>query len=162
MKTVINLKKSLLLLLLILSISLVQAQEKTSTSQLINNKNFVFKVQTILPPGGSARQTAGEYDVRLLGDSLISYLPYFGRAYSAPLPGQSGGFNFTSTKFDYTAKQRKKGGWEISIQPKDVEDVREFFLTISEKGYGTLRVLSNNRQPISYNGYVTAVEQRKS
>jgi hypothetical protein len=104
-----------------------------------------------------SRQSTSEYDLRISGDSLVSYLPYFGRAYSAPAPGERGGFNFTSSKFDYVIVPRKKG-WEINIKPKDVNDVREFALSVSEKGYATLRALSNNRQPISYTGYIAATK----
>jgi hypothetical protein len=42
------------------------------------------------------------------------------------------------------------------MKPSDVTDFREFLLTISENGYGTLRALTNNRQPISFNGYISA------
>jgi hypothetical protein len=85
----------------------------------------------------------------------VSYLPFFGRAYSLPYNSTDGGFNFTSTKFDYTSTPGKKGGWEIKIKPKDVQDFREFTLSISENGYGTLQALSNNRQTISFTGYVS-------
>jgi hypothetical protein len=47
---------------------------------------------------------------------------------------------------------------EITIKPRDVKDFREFSLILSEKGYGTLRALSNNRQAISYSGYIAAVK----
>jgi hypothetical protein len=55
-------------------------------------------------------------------------------------------------------KATKKGGWEIVLKPKDVRDVREYFLSVSEKGYANLRVTSNNRQPISYSGVITALK----
>lgn len=158
MKTRDTFKKAFLFLLFALSLAFVHAQDRTSVKSLIESKRFVFKVQTILPASGSIRQTNGEYDIRLAGDSLISYLPYFGRAYSAPMPGESGGFNFTSTKFDYNIKDKRKGGWEITLKPKDVQDVREYFLTVSEKGYANLRVTSNNRQPISYSGVIAPLK----
>ena len=141
--------------LFILGATTVQAQEldKAIVQELVNSKNFVFKVQTVSPMVGGTRQITSDYDVRLMGDSLISYLPYFGRAYTA-VYGESGGYNFTSTNFEYKAKARKKGGWEISVEPGDTRDVREMNFTISENGYATLFVTSNNRQPISYNGYI--------
>ena len=98
--------------------------------------------------------TGDNYSLRLSGDSLFSFLPYFGRAYSAPFPGTSGGYNFISTDFDYSAIQRKKGRWDILIRPKDVNDLREFFLTVSANGNASLKASSNNRQPITYNGYL--------
>jgi hypothetical protein len=153
-------KKTSLIVLLVISFGMLQAQDKAQIKSLIEAKRFVFKVQTVLPTSGSMRQTTGEYDVKLYGDSLISYLPYFGRAYTAPMPGESGGFNFTSTKFGYSIKEKKKGGWEIFLRPNDVRDVREYYLSISEKGYATLRVTSTNRQPISYSGVIAPLKQK--
>ena len=102
------LKKTALFGSLVISFVMAQAQDKAGVKSLIESKRFTFKVQTVLPISGSITQATGEYEIRLYGDSLISYLPYFGRAYSAPMPGESGGFNFTSTKFEYKIKVKKK------------------------------------------------------
>ena len=142
--------------LLIISVT-VFSQEKDSKvlKELVETKHFVFTAQTVLPLGGAMRQLTSEYDVKLSGDSLITYLPYFGRAYGPINPGDDGGIKFTSTKFDYNTKARKKGGWDITITPKDNRDVRQLNFTISTSGYATLQVSSNNRQSISYNGYIS-------
>jgi hypothetical protein len=152
--------KPLLFLMILLSASnFLQAQklDKATVQNLVDSKNFVFKVQSVHPMTGMSNQSTADYDVRVLGDSVSTYLPYFGRAYSATY-GESGGFNFTSTKFEYKLKERKKGGWDIAISPKDTRDVRQMNFTVSENGYASLQVTSNNRQPISYSGYIT---QRK-
>jgi len=132
------------------------AQNNDSTIKiLVEGRQFIFHAQTALPSTGSSRQLTSEYDLKVLKDSLISYLPYFGRAYSAGYGATDGGLNFTSTKFDYKASRRKKGGWDISIKPSDVRDFREYSLSVSDNGYGTLRALTNNRQPISFSGYIS-------
>jgi hypothetical protein len=105
--------------------------------------------------GGRFRQlNTSEYDLRIAGDSVISYLPYFGRAYSAPLDPSKSGIQFTSTNFKYEQSPRKKGGWNILIEPKDANDVRQLTLLVTESGSASLQVISNNRQSISFNGYV--------
>lgn len=134
----------------------LSAQDKDSTiKKLVDTGDFVFHAQTALPQSGSSRQLTPDYDLKVLKDSLVSYLPYFGRAYSASYGATDGGLNFTSTKFDYKVSKRKKGGWDISIKPSDVRDFREYFLTLSDNGYGTLRAITNNRQPISFTGYIS-------
>jgi hypothetical protein len=158
MKTKIIARKSVFMLLMAFSFSVLNAHDEASVKSLIESKRFVFKVQTIMPLSGTVRQSLNEYDIRLYGDSLISQLPYFGRAFTAPMPGERGGFYFTSTDFDYSVKERKKGGWEILLKPKDVRDVREYFISVSEKGYANLRVASNNRQPISYSGIIAPLK----
>ena len=155
------LHKNFILIVFVFAIATVtvHAQDKdTDVKSLVESKRFVFKAQSVSPPSAPLRHLTGDnYDLKVLGDSLISYLPYFGRAYTAPAPGTSAGYNFTSTKFDYTAKPRKKGGWDIVIKPKDVTDFREFDLTISTSGTASVRALSNSRQLISYNGFITGV-----
>jgi hypothetical protein len=132
---------------------LAQSLDKATVQNAINTQKFVFKAQTMLPMTGTSRYLTGEYEVRLLGDSVISYLPYFGRAYSLTY-GESGGIDFTSTKFDYKVNQRKKGGWIITIKPRDARDIQELNFTVSENGYTNLQVTSNNKQPISFTGYI--------
>ena len=158
MKTRFLFYKSLGGLLFLLAVISAQAQEKdVSLNSLVEGKSFIFKVQSASPTAMPMRQLSGDnYSLRLSADSLVSYLPYFGRAYTAPFPGAPGGYIFTSTDFDYTAKARRKGGWDVVISPKDVNDVREFFLNVSESGYATLRASSNNRQLITYNGFLVS------
>jgi hypothetical protein len=162
MKTAINIfSKPFILLVFAFCFVTAEAQVKSNDiKSMIETKQFVFKAQTVLPTSMSIRQLSGDnYDLKLFGDSLVSYLPYFGRAYTAPVPGSPGGYNFTSTKFDFTAKERKKGSWDIVIKPNDVTDFREFSMVVSESGSATLTALSNNRQMISYNGYITEVKK---
>jgi hypothetical protein len=65
-----------------------------------------------------------------------------------------GGIRFTSTVFEYNVSQNKKGKWEIVIRPKDATGIREVNMTIFENGTASVQVASNNRQTISYNGYI--------
>lgn len=134
-----------------------QLQETASNeavATLIENQDYTFTVRTILPTSGRAIQANSQYDLRVSKDSLVSYLPYFGRAFSAPVGGTDTGFQFTSTDFAYTTEPRKKGGWLIKIKPNDNRDIQQMFLTITETGSASLQVTSNNRQPISYNGNI--------
>ncbi|HEY0678911.1 MAG TPA: DUF4251 domain-containing protein [Chitinophagaceae bacterium] len=123
---------------------------------LIESKRFVFVAQTANPLGMRSRQLTGEYDLRITPDSIISFLPYFGRAYAAPIDSREGGIRFTSTKFEYVQSVGRRGGWNINIRPADAQDVRELNLNISSGGIATLQVNSNNRQSISFSGQIVA------
>jgi hypothetical protein len=123
---------------------------------LVESGNYLFIPQTALPIHGQVRQLTADYDLTITKDKIVSALPYFGRAYTAVDPTK-GGMDFTTKQFDYTIAPRKKGGWEVVIKPKDLkEDVRQLYLTISQDGYTTLRVVSDNRDPISYNGSIVS------
>lgn len=148
------------LLLISLFNSSLYAQNKSDDKkavvrELIENKRFVFRVQTVQPMQPSPnRQITSDYDLKVSPDTVISFLPYFGRAYVAPIDPSKGGIRFTSAKFEYTSRERKKGGWEILIKPQDTQEARQMSLTVSENGYANLQVVGNNRQPISFGGYV--------
>src|SRR5436190_19927947 len=115
------------------------AQDKGSEiKNMVDSRQFTFHAQTALPMSGRSKQLTSEYYLKIFKDSALSELPYFGRVYSSSYGTTEGGFHFTTTKFDYSSKAGKKGGWEISIKPKDVRDFREFSLSISANGYGTL------------------------
>ena len=159
----INLYKKAVLFLLItgtmLSVAL-QAQDKQDkkavVSNMVESQRYVFKAQTALPTSGRTRQLNSDFDLQITKDTIASYLPYFGRAYTAPVNPTEGPLTFTSTKFDYKVTNRKKGGWDIVITPQDQQDPRQMMLSIFENGSASLNVTSNNRQPISFNGYITA------
>ncbi|WP_298741381.1 DUF4251 domain-containing protein [uncultured Chitinophaga sp.] len=140
--------------------TMLAQDKKAEIKELIDARSYVFKAQTMLPMGGRSRQLTTDYDLKIAKDSIISYLPYFGRAYTAPIDPSKGGLQFKSKDFEYTIENKRKGGWDIVIRPKDANDVRQMSLMISEEGYGSLQVLSNNRQPITFNGYITAREKR--
>lgn len=146
---------SLLVLALATLSSQAQKLDGAAVRQLVESRNFVFRPQTVQPLGGNSRQVTPDYDLRFYGDSVISVLPYFGRAYTAPADPNAGGIRFTSTDFSYEARQGKKKRWEVLVQPHDAQDVRQMILTITESGSATLSVISNNRQAISFTGYIT-------
>lgn len=129
---------------------------------IVPARTYVFRAQSVLPMSGRTRQVTGDgYELIVSKDTVNSYLPYFGRAYSAPIDPSRGGVEFISTNFEYNEAPRKDGGWEITIKPRDNRDVQQMFLSVSENGYASLQVTSNNRSPISYNGIITAESSRK-
>jgi hypothetical protein len=153
---------SFLILLTILGSSAVMAQdlEPATVKNIIQSKNFIFKAEYVNPQSGSTRPLTSEYDVSVKSDKVVSYLPFFGRAYTAPVNPAEGGIKFTSLKFDYTIKQKNKK-WDVRIRPRDVSDVQDMYLTVFDNGKASLRVISTNRQSISYDGYIIESKQEK-
>ncbi len=148
-------KYIILYLLLILNI-VIEAQEKeeATAQQIVESKNYIFIAQSANPQRGQVRHLTSDYDLVITGDTVIASLPYFGRAYTAPINPAEGGINFTSSDFDYIPDKKKKGRWEILIRPKGVSDTRELHLTIFDNKKASLLVYSTNRESISFNGYI--------
>jgi hypothetical protein len=137
-----------------------KAAKLAAIKNMVESQNYIFKAQTVLPMSGPTRQLTTDYDVKITKQSIISYLPYFGRAYSAPMDPTKGGIQFTSKDFDYTLTPGKKDGWSVLIKPKDYRDVQQMTLTISSTGYASVQVTSTNRQPISFSGTVVAPKSK--
>lgn len=133
--------------------SIIKAQDKDEVKTMIESRNYIFKAQMVNPQNSVSRQLTSEYDLTISRDTIISYLPYFGRAYVAPVNPSEGGIKFTSTKFEYNPVKDEKG-WKITIRPKDAPEVQQLFLEVFDNGTATLQVISTNRQGISFNGYV--------
>ena len=155
--------KYLIAIVLLLSVkAIAQAQEKDAVSaqQLLESKNYIFKAESVNPPRGRFRQLTSEYDLVVTGDTVIAFLPYFGRAYTAPINPSEGGIKFTSSNFEYKVEKKKKSGWEVFIKPKDVSDAQELYLTIFDNKRATLRVNSVNRESISFNGYIVEGKEK--
>jgi hypothetical protein len=134
---------------------MAQESNDVTLKNILTNKSFVFKAQTAWPLQGQVIQLSPGFDMKVLIDSINTYLPYFGRAYAADYaPTGGGGINFTSSKFEYKLKERTKGGWELTIKPVDAKDVTQLNYSISTNGFATLQVISNNRQAISFYGVI--------
>ncbi|MDH7463599.1 DUF4251 domain-containing protein [Chitinophagaceae bacterium 26-R-25] len=158
---------SLLMIALLFSNDNVIAQDskkekkQAAIKALIDSQNYVFKAQSAMPMSGATRQLNYEYDVKVSKDTINSYLPYYGRAYTAPMDPTQGGIHFISKDFEYTVTPGKKQGWDIVIKPKDVQDVQMMSLSVSSEGYATLQVTSSSKQPISFNGIIVERKTKK-
>jgi hypothetical protein len=142
------------------SIGNLQAQEtnEATLKTLLNSKTFIFKAQSAWPLQGTVVQLNPGFDVKVLGDSINTYLPYYGRSYSAGYNTNGGGISFTSSKFDYKLKEKEKGGWELVIKPNDAKEINQLIYSISTNGYATLQVTSNSRQAISFYGVIEKIK----
>ncbi|MDP4148546.1 MAG: DUF4251 domain-containing protein [Bacteroidota bacterium] len=138
-----------------------KAAQRALIKNLIESQSYVFQAQTAMPMGGRVRQLTSDYDLTVGKASIVSYLPYFGRAYSAPIDPREGGIQFTSKDFSYSAVPGKKGGWDIRIKPKDAGDVQQLSLSVSEDGYATLQVINTTKQPISFHGIIAPTKPKR-
>jgi len=138
-----------------------KAALEAQVKQMIESGEFLFAARNMNPMGGRTHIiTSSNYGIIVSKDSVISDLPYIGRAYTAPIGSTSSGIKFTSVEFEIKTSPAKKGGWNISIKPKDISDIRELSLIITNTGNTTVNVLSNSRQSISYTGEL--VERKKN
>ena len=119
--------------------------------EAIENRSFVVEVDKALPMGGSSRMLTSPYSLTIKGDTVRSYLPYFGRAYSVPYGGGEG-LIFNSTITDYKSSFEKNDKSIIEFKTRSKEDHLTYRVIIFMNGSASIDVISGNRQPISFNG----------
>lgn len=136
-------------------VSSKQSAKETALKKKIESQHFTFVAQFVQPLGGGQHYLTDEYDLRVKKDSVIAWLPYFGRVYQdVPIFPDDDGVKFNSTQFNYKIKSTKKGGWLINIKLADVKRSSQLILDISSSGSAYLQVLSNTRDEVAYLGYI--------
>jgi hypothetical protein len=152
-----------LVTVLTLPVTIIQAQDKdkATNTRIVDEKNYIFKAQQALPMRGQTRQLTTEFDLMVTPDTVIAFLPYFGRAYQAPVNPMEGGIKFTSTDFKYKSSTKsKKGSWKIIIEPKDANGVSALQLEIFDNGQASLNVTQTHKDPISFSGFIVEGKER--
>ena len=131
------------------------------TKVLIESEAWQFDALQMLPSQGESKALTTSYSVVIKDKEVDSYLPYFGRAYSASYGSTESPMIFKSEITDYKIEEWKKGGWIIKFIAKNKNDLLNFTFTIAETGSTTLSVNSTNRQNISYHGDIVEIEKKE-
>lgn len=123
----------------------------------IYNSEFKIDVNRAFPVGARSVELTGLYSLEVKGDSVISYLPYFGRAYNVPYGGGAG-LNFEGIVKNYHVQQSKKST-NITFNVKSPEDYLTYYVEIWPTGKSSITVSPQNRQQISYDGVVVTPKE---
>lgn len=140
--------------------SLLQMQEFTFVAQRANPVNL--DVINALPNGSASRLLNLDpgYTIEITKDELQVTLPYFGRMYNADMSGKNS-YRFTSKDFTVNKKEGKKGSTIFMITTKDQQNVNNINMEVFSNGKAYVSIDANDRQPISYDGYITANSAEK-
>ena len=88
--------------------------------------------------------------MKVNGDTVVSYLPFFGRAYSVPYGGGKG-LNFTGKVISYETSRNKKE-YNIKMGVDSDEDQYIYYIDVYENGRAVILVASKNRSNITFYG----------
>lgn len=167
-------KKYFLFLLVALGITAVSCGSQTymepvSLSRALSGEEFTFmarrasptnmdviNVMNSLPNSGAGRMLdlSYGYGFTLKKGTLEVTLPYFGRQYIPSMDNDKNSFRFTSKDFEIQKGEGSKGSQYFTIVPKDVPHIRRMILQVFKNGSAYLTIDANDRQPISYDGYI--------
>ena len=65
-------------------------QKERVVREIVDSGRIKIDVDRAVPMAGRSVNLTSPYSLEIHGDSILSYLPYFGRAYSAPYGGGEG------------------------------------------------------------------------
>lgn len=117
----------------------------------VENRQFVVVMKSMHPFRGPSQHLTTDYSFELYGDSVVSYLPYFGEVRMVPYGGGKG-LNFIGRLSAYEAYEAKAGMYRVIMGVENDEEKYRYILEVFENGSSTLDVSSYNRDPISFTG----------
>jgi len=100
------------------------------------------------------RYGSPDFFLELRGDTLRSYLPYLGQAYQAPMPSPLQGLNFEAPILSMSEGRAKSDMSRLEIDVKTDEDSFVYTVEVWDTGKAYIRVRSQHRDPISFDGEV--------
>jgi hypothetical protein len=138
-----------------------RAARQALLKTVVDSRLYSFFAETATALNGDLHQLETPYPfVRVNQDSIEVDLPYWGTAHAAMLGNTDGGLRFRCGIATYSVKAHKKGGWFISIVPKDNRTADKMDLDIDVDGYAILQITSKFRESISYRGEMTTYNAR--
>lgn len=127
------------------------AELSANVTNALDNREYKIAIDRMYPMRGSSRQVSFGYSVEVRNDTLISYLPYFGRAYNVPYGGGKG-LNFTAPIGSYQEYKKRNGQRYIEIGVANDEDTYFYTIEVFDNGSSSVDVRARQRERISYSG----------
>ena len=121
----------------------IKEQREQAIKEQIIAEKYKISVNTAYPRRGRTVHLSSPYSVEIRNDSVISYLPFYGRAYSIPYGGGEG-LIFQAPLDEYEMEMNKKGTAKVKFTARSPEDKFTFNLTIYSNGSASINV---NMQP---------------
>jgi hypothetical protein len=148
-----------IIILLIISCGSVTSTETSDVGKLLESKEYVFIAQTAYPARGSSVSLAGgNYELKVILDSVSVYLPFYGRANDISAGRTGGPIELNTKEFSYKL-EKKKSRWEVTFTPTNQSAVRQMNLSVSDNGFADLQVVSTNKDNMNYHGNVEAYKK---
>lgn len=134
-----------------------KAELAKKVTQRLDERRYTINIQMMNPRVGPSRNVASDWSLEVRNDSLFSYLPYVGRAFSVPMGGGKG-LNFTAPIGRYSETTGKNGMRHIEIDVKNEEDTYWYIIDVFDNGSATIDVNAQERDNISFSGNLAVDE----
>lgn len=131
-----------------------EQQERTrqAVAEAIGKRKMHIDIISMHPMRYGSRTVNSQFFLELRGDTLCSYLPYMGQVHQAPMISPSIGLNFEAPILNYNESRPKKNCTRMELDVKTQEDSYHYSIDVYDTGEADIRVRSQNRDPISFDG----------
>ena len=128
-----------------------QAEVTRQVQSSLDARNYTIAVDWMKPLGGMPRHVSSNYELKVNGDKVDSYLPYVGEAYRLPYGGGKG-LNFKSDILNYTIKQTTSNRYVIEFDVINDEDAYHYRIDMFTNGKAIIDVIARDKDAISFEG----------
>jgi len=126
------------------------ARVEQAVADSLSEGHFKINVNWMMPLRGGAKNLSYGYYVKVDGNQLDSYLPYFGEVRYVPYGGGKG-LNFEDEISYYTVNQASDR-YEVVLSVTNEEDTYLYYITIFPNATASISVRGRNRDAINYRG----------
>lgn len=137
-----------------------KVQKEKEMLEMLESGEFRFVARSAHSSLGNFNNLSTHYDIVFDSMRIKAFLPYYGRAYSAPY-NEEGGVKF-DLKADKIEKRwdKKKKRYIVATEVSDQRDSYSIYMTASLSGYADVVINFRNRQMISYYGTLERLKDK--
>ena len=117
----------------------------------LDTRHYTIAVDWMKPLGGMPQHVSSNFELKVNGDEVDSYLPYVGEAYRLPYGGGKG-LNFKGKIENYSINYITSNRSHIEFLVNNGEDVYHFRIDVFNNGKAIIDILAQDRDAISFDG----------
>lgn len=136
-------------------------QMKSQVADSIKARSFTVNVDYVSPMLMPSRSLNSDYSITIEGDTLKSWLPYFGESHKADyVNNDKSPLSFTSPITDWNVTKPKNDAYYVFFKAQNNSELLEYMLMMFDNGKVSVQVTSPYRDPIDFEGRMN-VELKK-
>lgn len=127
----------------------------------VERRTLTIEVDYATPTRFAPRHLTSRYTVRIDGDTIVSALPFFGRAYRANLSNpQRGPLDFAAPIEAYECDRPRKDRQDLRLKTRNGMEVLTYRISIFDNGRASVDVVSTDRDAIGFTGQMTINDEQ--
>ena len=128
-----------------------EAQVTRQVQEGLDTRHYTIAVDWMKPLGGMPRHVSSNYELKVNGDEVDSYLPFVGEAYRLPYGGGKG-LNFKGKIENYSITYPTSNRSHIEFMVTNEEDSYYYRIDVFNNGKAIIDIIPRDRDAISFDG----------